>query len=86
MFVICQNDYPLAVVSGTEDEVKIIQEKIQNKCDEITKKLYPQYGQDFRQIFIHIRKVPETQSILDVDDKLYWNNWDAVAQYKKEVN
>ena len=82
MFVICQNDYPLAVVNGTEKEVKIIQEEIQNKCDEITKNLYPQYT-DFRQIFIHVRKVPEIQSILDIDNVLYWNDCSAAAQHKR---
>jgi hypothetical protein len=83
MYVICQNDYPLAIANSTEQEVKNIVEEIQNRCDEITKRLHPQYT-DFRQIFIHVRKVPIIENMEDIDNKLYWNDWNSVAQYKRE--
>lgn len=78
MFVICQNDYPLAVVNNTEEIAEEIRDEIQRKCDEKIKE--PKYLH--RNIFIHMRKVPIVNNKDDINNKLKWNEWTPMA-YKK---
>lgn len=76
MFVICQNDYPLAVVNDTEKVAEEIRDEIQKRCDDVEK-------QDWlRNIFIHIREVPIIKNINDIDNNIYWNDWSKIAHIK----
>lgn len=68
MFVICKNDFPLAVCNLSEDEIIEIVNKIQNKSDEKTKKEDEQRGWKYhtKRIFIHYHEVSELFNLKDI--------------------
>lgn len=84
MYVICQNDYPLIIVDTNEEEAEKIRIEIQNRCDEQTKKInnIKEWKYYHRQVYIHIHKLPIIEDVKDIDNKIYWPNWQQIAYIK----
>lgn len=80
MYVICQNDYPLVIVNNIEEVAEQIKNEIQRRCDEISEKnKNNSYGM---KIYIHMRKVPIINEFEDINNKLYWNDWNIMVYPK----